>query len=58
MNIKGTTDVRHIILRGIGSSLLEDGKNEKKAGLKAVKAKQAKERYKRNAALKVKVEGV
>jgi hypothetical protein len=38
--------------------LVEEGKNEKKAGVKAVKAKQAKERYKRNAALKVKMECV
>jgi hypothetical protein len=36
---------------------VEEGKHEK-AGIKAVKAKEAKERYKRKAALKVKVECV
>jgi hypothetical protein len=56
--VEGQTDIRHVILRGIRTSLLEEGKNEKRAGAKAVKAKEAKERYKRNAALKVKVEGV
>lgn len=35
--------------------MVEEGKSEK-AGVKAVKAKEAKERYKRKAALKVKVE--
>jgi len=37
---------------------MEEAKSEKKAGAKAVKAKEAKERYKRKAALKVKVERV
>lgn len=41
--IGGQSDLRHIILRGIRSSLMEEAKSEKKAGAKAVKAKEAKE---------------